>query len=255
MMKVIISGCSGHMGQVVENICKSDPEVEVVAGFDPVQTSKPYPIFSSPAEFKGQADVVIDFSSPAALEGLLAYCRANHVPAVIATTGYSKEQLSEIEEASKEIPIFRSANMSLGINVMVELVKKAAQILGDSYDIEIIERHHNRKVDAPSGTAIMLADAASSGLKEQPEYVYGRSERREPRPKNEIGISSVRGGTIVGEHDVIFAGRDEVIEITHTAQSREIFASGAVKAAKFLCQVQQPGMYNMQQLVASVVGE
>ena len=255
MYKIIISGCSGHMGQVVESICTADPEVEIAAGFDVVQAEKPYPIFSNPANFTGEADAVIDFSSPAALEGLLAYCTQRKVPAVLATTGYSEAQLAAIDEASKVVPIFRSANMSLGINVMVELVKKAAQVLGDSYDIEIVERHHNRKVDAPSGTALMIADAAASALSYEPEYIYGRSDRRQARDKKEIGISSVRGGTIVGVHDVIFAGRDEVIEITHTAQSREIFASGAVKAAKFLTKCDQPGMYNMQQLVAAVVGE
>ncbi len=255
MYKIIISGCSGHMGQVVESICNADLEVEIAAGFDVLQIEKPYPIFSNPANFTGEADAVIDFSSPAALDGLLAYCAERKVPAVLATTGYSEAQLAAIDQASQVVPIFRSANMSLGINVMVELVKKAAQVLGDSYDIEIVERHHNRKVDAPSGTALMIADAAASALSYEPEYTYGRSDRRQARDKKEIGISSIRGGTIVGVHDVIFAGRDEVIEITHTAQSREIFASGAVKAAKFLAQCDQPGMYNMQQLVAAVVGE
>lgn len=253
MLNVIISGCCGHMGQVVENICTADPEVEIAAGFDRVQTEKPYPVYVSLSNFTGHADAVIDFSNPAALDSLLSYCTEHRVPAVLATTGYSPEQLAAIDEAAKIVPIFRSANMSLGINVMAELVKRAAQVLGDSCDIEIVERHHSRKVDAPSGTALMLADAATSGLNEQPAYVYDRSSRRQARPKNEIGISSVRGGTIVGVHDVIFAGRDEVIEITHTAQSREIFASGAVKAAKFLAQVTQPGLYNMQQLVASVL--
>jgi 4-hydroxy-tetrahydrodipicolinate reductase len=255
MYQIIIAGCSGHMGQVVESICTADPEVEIAAGFDLVQADKPYPIFTNPANCNLDADGVIDFSNPAALDGILAYCTEHKVPAVLATTGYSQEQLAAIEEASKVVPIFRSANMSLGINVMVELVKKAAQVLGDSYDIEIVERHHNRKVDAPSGTALMIADAAASGLNYQPEYIYDRSGRRQSRDKKEIGISAVRGGTIVGVHDVIFAGRDEVIEITHTAQSREIFASGAVKAVKFLAQQSQPGMYNMQQLVAAVVGD
>jgi 4-hydroxy-tetrahydrodipicolinate reductase len=254
MYKIIISGCSGHMGQVVESICNADPEVEIAAGFDLVQIEKPYPIYANPLNFTGEADAVIDFSNPAALEGILAYCTQNKVPAVLATTGYSQEQLAAIDAAAQVVPIFRSANMSLGINVMVELVKKAAQVLGDSYDIEIVERHHNRKVDAPSGTALMIADAAASALNYEAEYIYDRSGRRQSRDKKEIGISAVRGGTIVGVHDVIFAGRDEVIEITHTAQSREIFASGAVKGAKFLAQQSQPGMYNMQQLVAHVIG-
>ena len=253
MVNVIISGCSGHMGRVVESICSADPDVNVIAGFDLIQSGQAYPVFSNPAECGEKADAVIDFSNPSALDGLLAYCTENQVPVVLATTVYSKEQLEAISAASKAIPVFRSANMSLGINVMVELVKRTAQILGESYDIEIVERHHNRKVDAPSGTAVMLADAAAAGLAEQPDYVYGRSDRRVARPKNEIGISSVRGGTIVGVHNVIFAGRDEVIEITHTAQSREIFASGAVKAAKFLTRVSAPGLYDMQQLVSAIL--
>lgn len=255
MVKIIISGCCGHMGQVVEQICNADKDVEIVAGFDVVAAQKDYPVYVSPANFTGEADAVIDFSNPAALTGLLSFCTERKIPAVLATTGFSPEQLSEISRASQVVPIFRSANMSLGINVLVELVKKAASVLGDSYDIEIVERHHNRKVDAPSGTALMIADAAASALNYKPVYTYGRSDVRQPRDKKEIGISSVRGGTIVGVHEAIFAGRDEVIEITHTAQSREIFASGAVKAAKFLAGVDAPGMYNMEQLVAAVLQE
>lgn len=249
MVRIIISGCNGKMGQVVESICAADSEVQVVAGFDVNQAVRSYPVFVSPANFSGEADAIIDFSSPKALDGLLDFCVERKVPVVLATTGYSQEQLSKIEEASKIVPVFRSGNMSYGMNVVLDLVKKAAQLLGDQCDIEIVEQHHKRKVDAPSGTALMLADAAKEGLDYEPDYVYGRAERREPRPKNEIGISSVRGGTIVGIHDVIFAGHDEVIEIRHTAQSREIFANGAVKAAKFLAGVTEPGMYNMQQVI------
>ncbi|MCD7734287.1 MAG: 4-hydroxy-tetrahydrodipicolinate reductase [Clostridiales bacterium] len=251
MLKIIISGCNGKMGQVVESICSADSQVQVVAGFDVNQTPRSYPVYVSPANFTGEADVIIDFSSPRALDGLLAFAVERGVPAVLATTGYSQEQLAQIEKAAKTVPIFRSANMSLGINVVLDLVKRASAILGDAYDIEIVERHHNRKVDAPSGTALMLADAAQEGLDYEADYTYGRHDRRQARPKNEIGISSVRGGTIVGVHEVIFAGRDEVIEIRHEAQSREIFASGAVKAAKFLVTVPQPGLYDMQALVAA----
>lgn len=251
MLKMIISGCNGKMGQVVEAICSADSQVQVVAGFDVNQATRSYPVYVSPANFTGTADAIIDFSSPKALDGLLAFATERKVPVVLATTGYTQEQLAQIDEASKLVPIFRSANMSLGINVVLDLVKRAAAILGESCDIEIVERHHNRKVDAPSGTALMLADAAKEGLDYDVEYSYGRHERRMARPKNEIGISAVRGGTIVGVHEVIFAGRDEVIEIRHEAQSREIFASGAVKAAKFLTTVTQPGLYNMQQLVAA----
>jgi 4-hydroxy-tetrahydrodipicolinate reductase len=247
--KIIISGCNGKMGQVVESICNADSEVTVVAGFDLNQASRAYPVYVSPANFTGEADAVIDFSNPAALDGLLSFCVERNVPLVLATTGYSQEQLAKIEEAAKKIAIFRSANMSLGINVLLELVKKAASVLGDSYDIEIVEKHHNRKVDAPSGTALMIADAAASAVSYEPEYVFDRHSVRQSRDKKEIGISSVRGGTIVGEHEIIFAGRDEIIEIKHTAMSREIFANGAVRAAKYLAQGQAPGIYDMSRLV------
>ena len=247
--KIIISGCNGRMGRVVESICEADPDVSVVAGFDVSLESRAFPVFVSPANFTGEADAVIDFSSPAALDGLLAFALERKVPLVLATTGYSDEQLAQIDEASKHIPIFRSANMSLGINVLLELVKTAAAVLGDSYDIEIVEKHHNRKVDAPSGTALMIADAAASALNFKPEYVYERHSVRQSRDKKEIGISAVRGGTIVGIHEIMFAGRDEIIEIKHTAMSREIFANGAVKAAKFLAGVSKPGMYDMSMLV------
>ena len=247
--KIIISGCNGRMGRVVESICEADPDVSVVAGFDVSLESRAFPVFVSPANFTGEADAVIDFSNPAALDGLLAFALERKVPLVLATTGYSDEQLAQIDEASKHIPIFRSANMSLGINVLLELVKKAAAVLGDSYDIEIVEKHHNRKVDAPSGTALMIADAAASALNFKPEYVYERHSVCQSRDKKEIGISAVRGGTIVGIHEIMFAGRDEIIEIKHTAMSREIFANGAVKAAKFLAGVSKPGMYDMSMLV------
>lgn len=250
MINLIISGCSGRMGHVVEEICSSDPSVNVVAGFDILGTSdRTFPVFASPEQFEGNADVVIDFSHPAALTPLLAFCKKRGVSAVLATTGYSPEQLAEIDEAAKVVPIFRSANMSLGINVVIELIKKAAAVL-DGYDIEIVERHHNRKVDAPSGTALMLADAAASAVSYDADYVYDRHSLRQPREKQEIGISAVRGGTIVGDHEVIFAGRDEVIELHHHAASREIFANGAIKASKFLIG-KKPGLYCMADLVAA----
>lgn len=247
--KIIISGCNGRMGRVVESICSADPEISIVAGFDINQESRDYPVYVSPLNFTGEADAVIDFSTPAALDGLLTFCVERHIPLVLATTGFSQEQLAKMEEASKSVAIFRSANMSLGINVLLELVKKAAAVLGDSYDIEIVEKHHNRKVDAPSGTALMIADAAAGALNFDAEYVYERHSVRQSRDKKEIGISAVRGGTIVGVHEIMFAGRDEIIEIKHTAMSREIFANGAVKAAKFLAQGRSPGMYDMSMLV------
>ena len=250
MLKIIISGCNGHMGRVVASLCNADPQVQVVAGFDVLGTNdRDFPVYTSPALFTGDADAVIDFSSPAALDGLLAFAKATKTPLVLATTGYSPEQIAQIGAAALEVPLFRSANMSLGINVLLELVKKAAAVLGDSYDIEIVERHHRRKVDAPSGTALMIADAAASACGHETEYVFERHSTRHPRDKKEIGISAVRGGTIVGEHEIIFAGHDEVMEIKHTALSREIFAQGAVEAAKFMATVKAPGLYDMSQLV------
>lgn len=253
-MKLVISGCNGHMGRVVEEICAGEADIEVVAGIDLLGVgSGNYPIFSSPAEFTGEADTLIDFSSPAALEGLLELGRGRKLPLVLATTGYSDVQIAAISEAARQTPIFRSANMSLGINVLLELVRRASAVLGEGYDVEIVERHHNRKVDAPSGTALMIADAAAEALPYDPAYVYERQSVRKPRDKQDIGISSVRGGGIVGDHEIIFAGRDEVIEIKHSAMSREVFASGAVKAARFLAGVGAPGLYSMTDLVAGRV--
>ncbi len=250
MVKIVISGCSGHMGRVVERLCAADPEVEVAAGFDILGSSdRDFPVYSSPALLEARADAVIDFSSPAALDGLLEYARRTGTPLVLATTGYSPEQVAQIGAAALEVPIFRSANMSLGINVLLELVRKAAAVLGDSCDIEIVERHHRRKVDAPSGTALMIADAAASACGHETEYVFERHSVRRPREKKEIGISAVRGGTIVGEHEIIFAGHDEVMEIKHTALSREIFAQGALAAAKFMAGVEKPGLYDMSCIV------
>ncbi len=250
MLKIIISGCNGHMGRVVEALCANDPAVEVCAGFDVLGTSdRDFPVYTSPTQFTGEADVVIDFSSPAALNGLLEFARTRHVPLILATTGYSPEQVAQVGATAIQVPIFRSANMSLGINVLLELVKKAASVLGDSYDIEIVERHHRRKVDAPSGTALMIADAAVEGCGHETQYVYERHSTRRPRDKKEIGISAVRGGTIVGEHEIIFAGHDEIMEIKHTALSREIFAQGAIAAAKFIAGVEKPGLYDMSYLV------
>lgn len=250
MTKVLISGCNGHMGKVVADICAEDPDIEVVGGFDLLGTTdRPFPVFSSPAQFDGEADALIDFSSPAALEGLLELGKSKKIPLVLATTGYSEEQIAQINDCAQFVPIFRSANFSLGINVLLDLVKKAAAVLGGGYDVEIVERHHNRKVDAPSGTALMIADAAAQALPYEAHYVYDRQSVRQKRDPHEIGISAVRGGNIVGDHEIIFAGRDEVIEIRHSAMSREVFASGAVRAAKFLAKVQEPGLYDMSQLV------
>lgn len=252
MIRLILSGCNGRMGRVISELCEADPAVELVAGFDILgQSGDRFPVFSNPALCEVPADVVVDFSSPAALPALLEFGQRTHTPLVLATTGYSDEQLAQIGAASHTLPIFRSANMSLGINVLLELVQTASAVLGDDYDIEIIERHHNKKLDAPSGTALMIADAAAHAVGHETEYVYERQSVRRPRDKREIGISSVRGGTIVGDHTILFAGRDEVIEISHHAASREIFANGALRAAKFLAAVTQPGCYNMKDLIHS----
>lgn len=251
MQKIIISGCCGHMGRVVADICASDPDTDVAAGIDLLpQPMEGFPVFSTPAACPVEADAVIDFSHPAALGPLLDFCVERKLPVVLATTGYSEEQLGQIRGAAGSIPIFRSANMSLGINVLMDLAARASALLGGDFDVEIEERHHRRKLDAPSGTALMLADAAASALPYEPEYVYDRHSVRKPRERREIGIASLRGGTIVGDHTVVFAGRDEVIEITHRAASREVFAAGAVKAAKFLTGVNEPGLYDMSNLIA-----
>jgi len=238
------------MGRVVAAIAADDPEVTVCAGFD-IDDRQPgaFPVFAHPAGYAGRAGAVVDFSNPSALDGLLEFGLSGKTPLVLCTTGYSPEQIAAIEKAAERIPVFRSGNMSLGINLLADLVRRACEVLGDSFDVEIVERHHRRKVDAPSGTALMLADAAASATPYDPEYIYERQSRRQPRGAREIGISAVRGGTIVGCHDVIFAGLDEVIELRHTAASRDVFAVGAIKAAKFIAGVEKPGLYSMRDVL------
>lgn len=256
MLDLILAGCNGRMGRTIVAQCAAKPELNIVAGFDVLgQQSRDFPVFSTPAEFKGQADVLVDFSHPAALTPLLAFCTERKIPVVLATTGYSEEQLREIESASSRIPIFRTANLSLGINVLLELVRQAAVLLGDDFDVEIVERHHNKKLDAPSGTAHMIADALASSLPYEPEYVYSRHDVRSPRQRREVGISAVRGGTIAGDHEVLFAGTDEIIELRHSAQSRDVFATGALRAARFLAGRSVPGLYTMDHLMAQLRGQ
>ena len=237
------------MGSVVRQIVKDNDNLEIAAGVDICEGTAEFPVYKVITDVKESADVIIDFSSPKALDSILAYATGNNVPVVLCTTGYSEEQLAEINEAAKKVAILRSANMSLGINTLVKLLKTATEILaGNGYDIEIVERHHNQKKDAPSGTALLLADAINDTANGRYDYVYDRSDRREVRPKDEIGISAVRGGSIVGDHEVIFAGLDEVIEISHRAYSRSVFAKGAVSAAAFLAG-KPAGMYNMGDVV------
>jgi len=243
------------MGRVVTDIVATDPVVSIVAGLD-VNSDKlgDYPVYPttddiSPDSILDNCDVIVDFSAPSAIDSLLKLSLSHNIPLVLCATGYSAEQLDQIEYASKQVAIFRSGNMSIGINLLADLIKRACKVLGEDFDIEIVERHHRRKVDAPSGTALLLADAATSALEHKPEYIYERESKREPRGKHEIGISAVRGGTIVGVHDVIFAGQDEVIELRHTASSRDVFATGAIKAAKFMAG-KKPGMYDMSDVLA-----
>ncbi len=249
MLKIILSGCSGKMGRVITDIVANDTECEIVAGVDPFIIGKTdYPVYTS-FENLPNADVIIDFSNPAALDGMLEFALKNDMPTVICTTGYNDSQIEKINSAAKNIPIFFSFNMSLGINLLVSLAKKATAILGSDYDIEIIEKHHNQKIDAPSGTAIMLANAINDTMDNKMIYEYDRHSKREKRSKNEIGIHSVRGGTIVGEHEVIFAGDNEVVSLTHQAFSKNVFAFGAVKAAKFL-NGKSAGIYDMNGLIS-----
>ena len=249
MIKAILCGASGKMGGFVAAAAQADGEIQVVAGVDKINNGEKFSIFSSFSDINVKADVIIDFSNPALLDDLLDYAVLNNIPAVIATTGYSDAQIEKIKSAAEKIPIFFTFNMSLGVNLIASLAKKAAQILGDGFDIEIIEKHHNQKLDAPSGTAIMLANAINSVFGDKLNYEYDRHSVRRKRPKNEIGIHSVRGGTVVGEHDVIFAGHDEVITISHQAQSKEVFAVGAVRAAKFLYG-KQSGLYDMNSMMS-----
>ena len=249
MTNIIISGANGKMGKVIASLCKNDPTVNVVCGFDVnTEPNGLFEIYSNYALFAGKADVVIDFSHPANLEKVVEFCERTNTALVMATTGLTDDQKDKVLNLSKKVPVFFSANMSLGVNLLVNLAKKATEILEDSFDIEIIEKHHNQKIDAPSGTAYMIADAIKDTMKNSAEYVYDRQSKREKRKEGEIGISSIRGGTIVGEHTVIFAGNDEIIELKHTATSKNVFAIGSVKAAKFL-KDKDAGLYDMKDIL------
>ena len=250
MIKVVMHGCNGHMGRVITDLCKNDESINIVAGVDKFKAiPNDYPVFDSIEQVNVDFDVIIDFSNAAAVDELLNYCESHNKPVVLCTTGLSEETLAHVDAATKKIAVLRSANMSLGINTLFDLCKKATQVFADAgFDIEIVEKHHNQKLDAPSGTALALADACNEALDEKYEYCYGRADRREKRPKNEIGISAVRGGNIVGEHEVIFAGLDEVITIKHTAYSKGVFAKGAVEAAKFLAG-KPAGLYDMKKVI------
>lgn len=250
MIKAIMNGCNGKMGQVITGICKDDPEIEIVAGVDLYDGIKnDYPVFPNISVCDVKADVIIDFSNAKAVEDLLVYSVEKQIPVVLCTTGLSEEQSARVQEASKKTAILKSANMSLGINMLMELLKQAAAILAPAgFDMEIVEKHHNQKLDAPSGTALALADSLNEALDRAYEYKYDRTGERRKRDPHEIGISAVRGGNIVGQHEVIFAGLDEVITFEHTAYSRSVFAKGAVEAAKFLAG-RTAGFYDMQDVI------
>ena len=250
MIKVIMHGCNGKMGQVITGLLAQDEEAQIVAGIDlSDHISNTYPVFSSLEECNVEADVIIDFASAKATTGLLDYCEKTKMPVVLCTTGLSEEQLIRVKKVSETVPVLKSANMSLGINMLFKLLKEAAGILAPAgFDIEIVEKHHNLKIDAPSGTALALADSINDELDNEYEYIFDRSQVRQKRDKKEIGISAVRGGTIVGDHDVIFAGTDEVITFSHTAYSKSVFAKGAIQAAKFLAG-KPAGMYDMKDVI------
>ena len=250
MVKIIMHGCNGHMGQVISGIVEKDPDAEIVAGIDIADQGKnSYPVFTDIDACQVEADAIIDFSSAKATDKLLEYSAARQIPVVLCSTGLSQEQLAKVEETSRKVAVLKSANMSLGINTLLKLVQDAAKVLAAAgFDMEIVEKHHRLKLDAPSGTALALADSINEAMDNQYHYVYDRSQKREKRDDKEIGISAVRGGTIVGEHEIIFAGQDEVIEFKHTAYSKAIFGKGAVEAAKFLAG-KPAGSYDMSDVI------
>ena len=246
MLRIMLRGCNGRMGKCISEMCAARSDMSIAAGVD-IDTAKlfDYPVCSDPAEYTGPADVAIDFSSPQQLNSFLDCCISRKLPLVLATTGISSEQENLVDIAAKEIPVFRSANMSLGISLLSSLITRAASALGEDFDIEIVERHHNQKLDAPSGTAYLLLRSLEDALPYPLDPVFDRSGRREKRPKREIGMHAVRGGSIVGDHSVIFAGKGEYLTLSHSAVSREVFASGALRAAQFLSSGIPPGLYGM----------
>lgn len=251
-MNIILNGSSGRMGRFIVSKCEEDANLNIICGVDKFPAKADFPVFESIEdvgdEFSSSADCLIDFSNSTAFEGVISFCVKNRIPAVIATTGLGEEQKKKLNDAAKEIPVFFSGNMSIGVNLLTELAKTAAKVLGDDFDIEIVEMHHNQKLDAPSGTAYMIADEIKQELSSDTYYEYDRHLKREKRNKNEIGIHSLRGGTVTGEHSVIFAGNDEIVTLSHSARSRNLFATGALNAAKFIAG-KNPGLYSMKDLI------
>ncbi len=251
MVKMIMHGCNGRMGHVIVDLVAADDAIEIVAGVDAYgESTYSFPVFKTLSECNVDADVIVDFSNASAVDGLLDHCAAKGIPVVLCSTGLSEEQLSKVKDTSNKVAILKSANMSVGVNALIKVLKEVSPMFAAAgFDIEIVEKHHNQKLDAPSGTAIALADSINESLSGEYDFVYDRSTRREKRPVKEIGISAVRGGTIVGDHDVIFAGQDEVVTLSHRAYSRAIFGKGAIEAAKFLAG-KGPGMYDMSDVLA-----
>ncbi len=249
MINILMSGCNGKMGQVITRLAGEFDDLNIVAGFDiSAAFTNTYPVFTDLRKVDIKIDAIIDFSNPLAFDNILNFALSRNIPLVMATTGLSQSNMAALEIASNQIPVFFSANMSLGVNLLIDLVKKAAKLLYSNFDIEIIEKHHNQKVDAPSGTALAIADSINSVIESKAEYTYDRHSRRKKRSKNEIGIHAMRGGTIVGEHSVIFAGNDEIIELNHIAMSKDVFGVGALRAARFISN-KKPGFYNMNSLI------
>lgn len=256
MTKTIIHGCNGKMGRTLVTSIEGNPEFEVVAGVDAAVEAKSdwrFPVYAALADVPEAADVVIDFSTADAVDAMLEAAKTKGVAVVVATTGLSESQMNQLRETAKSVPIFQAANMSLGVNLLKALISQAAAVLGSAFDIEIVEKHHNTKRDAPSGTALALADSLKAACEQPMEYVHGREEKNKLREKNEIGIHAVRGGNIVGEHDVIFAGQDERLTIAHAAYSKALFATGALKAAAYIAG-KRPGLYSMEGMIAETVG-
>ena len=251
MVKILMHGCNGRMGQVITGLVKEDENATITAGVDVYDGIKnDYPVFSKLQDVNVDFDVIIDFSTASVIDGLLDYCEAVKKPVVLCTTGLSEEQIKKAKKVSETVAVLRSANMSIGVNVIMKLLREAvAKLAPEGFDVEIVEKHHNQKLDAPSGTAIALADVMNDEMCGCYEYIYDRSQARKKRDKKELGISAVRGGNIVGEHDVIFAGTDEVITISHSAHSKAIFAKGSIAAAKYIFD-KKPGMYDMSDVMA-----
>ena len=251
MVRILMHGCNGHMGRVIQELAAEDPEVSIAAGVDIADNGNcPFPVYTDLSACDVETDVCIDFSTAKAVDALLDYCAERKLPVVVCTTGLSEEQIRHLEETAQKTAVLRSANMSLGINMLMSLIKKAARDLGSAgFDIEIEERHHRRKLDAPSGTALALADSINEAMDNRYHYVFDRSQRREKRDDLEIGISALRGGTIAGEHEIMFAGPDEVVSFCHTAHSRTVFGKGAIEAARYLAG-RAPGKYDMSDVIS-----